>query len=64
MSDLYKFAGEHPIVFVILAFTVADVCLYPLKLVNRLIRHMNLRKCGWPPAHLDADGDVIKKDAT
>ncbi len=23
----------------------------------RLIRSFNIRKCGWPPAHLDADGD-------
>lgn len=24
---------------------------------NRLMRHMNIRKHGWPPQHLDADGD-------
>ena len=24
---------------------------------NRLMRHMNIRKNGWPPLHCDADGD-------
>lgn len=24
---------------------------------NRLLRHLNIRKAGWPPSHLDADGD-------
>ena len=24
---------------------------------SRLMRHLNIRKNGWPPEHLDADGD-------
>lgn len=24
---------------------------------NRFLRHLNIRKAGWPPEHLDADGD-------
>lgn len=24
---------------------------------NRLMRHLNVRKAGWPPSHLDLDGD-------
>lgn len=24
---------------------------------NRFLRHLNVRKHGWPPEHLDADGD-------
>lgn len=24
---------------------------------SRLMRHLNIRKHGWPPEHLDADGD-------
>lgn len=27
------------------------------KLPNRVIRHLNLRRAGWPPLHLDADGE-------
>lgn len=28
------------------------------RLINRVIRHRNLAKVGWPPAYLDADGDL------
>lgn len=28
-----------------------------LKAWSRFLRHMNIRKHGWPPTHLDADGD-------
>lgn len=24
---------------------------------NRLVRHLSVRSKGWPPSHLDADGD-------
>jgi hypothetical protein len=24
---------------------------------NRFVRHLNISKSGWPPSHLDADGD-------
>lgn len=30
------------------------------RLPNRIIRGMNIRKNGWPPAHCDADGDFRK----
>lgn len=26
-------------------------------IINRIIRGFNIRKHGWPPSHLDADGD-------
>jgi hypothetical protein len=28
---------------------------------NRLFRHMNIRKHGYPPSHCDADGDFKNK---
>lgn len=57
MSEFYAFAGEHPVLTFILAIIASSVICYPLKIVNRMIRHMNIRKAGWPPTHLDADGD-------
>ena len=30
--------------------------------INRPLRHMNIRKHGYPPAHCDADGDFKKED--
>lgn len=39
----------------ILAFAVVQCFKY-------LFRHLNIRKAGWPPAHLDADGDQVEPD--
>lgn len=33
-----------------------------VQIANRIIRHRNIRSAGWPPAHLDADGDFLKED--
>lgn len=33
------------------------------RLPNRIIRHRNIVARGWPPAHLDADGDLLSNDA-
>jgi hypothetical protein len=27
---------------------------------NRWMRHLNIKAHGWPPAHLDADGDPVE----
>lgn len=32
------------------------------KAFNRFLRHLNIRKHGWPPSHLDADGDFEQKE--
>lgn len=29
---------------------------------NRFMRHLNIRKQGWPPSHCDADGDFKPTD--
>lgn len=55
---ILEFAHQH----VFLAFCglliIGQLLGYILwKLPNRIIRHMNLRKNGWPPIHLDLDGD-------
>lgn len=44
------------------------VFLYiPLEIIRqiivRLIRASTVKKAGWPPAHLDADGDFKKEDS-
>jgi len=40
----------------------------PVKLltvvINRPLRHLNIRKHGYPPAHCDADGDFKKEDVS
>lgn len=38
-------------------FAICIVCELVFKMWNRLMRHLNIRKHGWPPDHCDADGD-------
>lgn len=50
--------GEHPwitllVLWVILQALRTVVYLMP----NRVLRHWNIHKHGYPPAHCDADGD-------
>lgn len=33
-----------------------------IRLSSRLFRMVMVSIRGWPPAHLDADGDVVKED--
>lgn len=40
-----------------LFLVVCVVCGSVRSMWSYLIRHLNIRKAGWPPAHLDADGD-------
>lgn len=62
MKDVLDFAGEHPWLAFFLALIVAEAATYPLKLINRWIRHRNIAIAGWPPFHLDADGDTRTLD--
>ena len=59
---LYDFLADHPITTIILAlpiitFTFALIFAIFFRLPNRIMRHRNIRKHGWPPPHCDADGD-------
>ncbi|MBG0871866.1 MULTISPECIES: hypothetical protein [Burkholderia] len=51
----YEFMDAHPLLTVILAFVAASI-------VSRLYRVAMVAARGWPPAHLDADGDWKKED--
>lgn len=62
MTDLYSFMGEHPWLTFFLALLAVQLVLAPFRLVNRFIRHRNIVAHGWPPEHLDADGDFKDED--
>lgn len=47
---IYAFMGVHPALSFLLAYLV-------FRIVNRGFRAVNIAIRGWPPAHLDADGD-------
>lgn len=58
----YEFMGDHPILTFFLALIAMEAICYPFKILNRFFRHRNIVARGWPPAHLDADGDWKPKE--
>lgn len=56
--DIYQFMSGSPYLTFFLAIIVGKVIVRVLvHLPNRILRHRNIRKHGYPPAHCDADGD-------
>ncbi|MCA9458470.1 MAG: hypothetical protein KC587_17515 [Nitrospira sp.] len=53
--DIFHFMGDHPILTFFLAFMV-------LEFLYLFIRHLNIRRHGWPPPHCDADGDFNEEE--
>lgn len=39
------------------AFLIWGAFSTVFRIWNRFMRHLNIRKHGWPPPHCDADGD-------
>ncbi len=62
MSDFLAFSGQHPFLAIAFAWLAFHVATWPFRLINRVIRHRNIVARGWPPDHLDADGDVVESD--
>lgn len=62
--DIYQFMSDSPILTFFLAVAIGDVVVrVVVNLPNRILRHWNIRKHGYPPAHCDADGDFKSGDA-
>ena len=57
----WEFWHQHTFLAFCALFLAFAFAKLPFILVNRWIRHRNIVAKGWPPAHLDADGDPIKK---
>ena len=58
MTDLFKFASDSPWLTFFLAVITAEVIVrVVVNLPNRILRHWNIHKHGYPPPHCDADGD-------
>lgn len=61
--DIYKFMSESPFLTFFLAIIAGQTIITVLvRLPNRILRHWNIRKHGYPPAHCDADGDFKKPE--
>lgn len=50
----WDFASEHWFVALLMVWSAAGVIRFA---INRPLRHMTIRKHGYPPPHCDADGD-------
>ena len=62
MNELYEFMSSSPWLTFFLAAGIIELLIVILfKLPNRIMRHYNIRKYGYPPPHCDADGD-FKED--
>lgn len=57
MLDILKFVFSNFWVWCGSFLLVISFLQYAFIFWNRLLRHMNVRRAGWPPDHLDADGD-------
>ena len=56
--DIWKFMNDSPYLTFFLVLIAGEVAIRILvNLPNRILRHWNIRKHGYPPAHCDADGD-------
>lgn len=66
MREVLIFAGEHPLLAILLAWCCAGVLKAPFefafKAYNRKCRSNNIASHGWPTAPMDADGDIVYPD--
>lgn len=60
--NIFQFMSDSPWLTFFLALILGEVVVKIMLIVpNRILRHWNIRKHGYPPAHCDADGD-FKQD--
>ena len=55
--NMWELISDSPWISFFLAVIVLQ---FTISLVNRIMRHWNIRKHGYPPPHCDADGDFKK----
>lgn len=58
LDFIIKFVDINPWISFFIIILISQI-IYGIffRLPNRIIRHHNISKFGWPPEHLDADGD-------
>ena len=63
---MWEFANRHEVVtlfiVVVLATAAASPFFFLYAAYNQLLRSRNIIARGWPPPHLDADGDFAEAD--
>jgi hypothetical protein len=57
MLDILQFVFSGFWVWAGVMFACGAFLNFLFRCWNRFLRHMSVRKAGWPPSHIDADGD-------
>lgn len=52
-----KLAGTNPFLAFCVLWLIGCIAGVIFKIVNRILRTIRVARAGWPPPHLDADGD-------
>ena len=59
--NIYEFMSQHWFLTWCLAWPASFLALVvicmPFKIINRILRTIKVLARGWPPEHIDADGD-------
>jgi sterol desaturase/sphingolipid hydroxylase (fatty acid hydroxylase superfamily) len=65
MLEIIKYITEHGVHpgWIIFTFiiTITMFCQLSFLMFKYSLRHLNIRNKGWPPPHLDSDGDFKKE---
>ena len=56
---MWTFMGEHPVAAFFIAWLAAWAVVSPFRF---WFRSRNIQAHGWPPDHLDADGDIHRPE--
>ena len=63
---MWEFADGHPTAMFLIVVVVACAAVAPFFLAfaayNQTLRSRNIIARGWPPPHLDADGDFAEEE--
>lgn len=57
--NIYQFMSDSPFLTFFLGYALLECTV---KLGGRMLRSINIAIRGWPPAHLDADGDFAQQE--
>lgn len=59
--SMFDFMDKHLITTIVIVYLIVETIYkcgnLAFKTVNRWMRSRNIKAMGWPPSHLDADGD-------
>ena len=61
MEMFLKWSAENPGLFLGILVTAYMIAILAFRLMRRYIRHLDIQRHGWPPAPLDADGNLVDR---